>query len=306
MNNDKEIQNEDEISLLDLFTVLLRYRKLIAGIILMFIILAAAGYFIYPAYKYNKSLKENISTGILQLEIVPKAQVYISQGLEYFILRPEILTDSLFAAKVEEFEFKGGKIPLNVENKATVMYLINLFWIQNLDLNGNTYIESGKDYKKIFRVKRTGSVVEITFKDKDPEKIKRFMESIFELSTKSVEENLRVNASMMVNNYERLADMPKVSESIQLILEKDFDAYVFLKDFLNGKEIVVKRVSEPVLTADYLSLSLYKSQFKKTGTIIVIAGFFIAVMLAFVLNAIRNIKDDEEAMKKIRDALGNS
>jgi len=304
MNDNTETQKDDEISLLDLFTVLLRYRKLIAGIIFAFIILAAVGYFIYPNYKYNKSLETNILHGIFQLEIVPKAQAYISQGLEQFIVRPELLTDSLYAAKMEEFEFRGGKIPLSIENKATVMYLINLFWLQNLDLNGNIFIEKGKEYTRIFSVRRIGTVIEIIFKDKDPKIIKEFLESIFKLVIVNVEENLRVNAQLMVTNYERLMNLPKVSESIQMILEKDFDSYIFLRDFLDGKEPVIKRISEPVLTENFFSLSYYRSQYRKTGIIIIFAGFFIAVMYTFALNAVRNIKNDEEAMKKIRDALG--
>jgi len=306
MNNDTEIQKEDEISLLDLFTVLLRYRILIASIILVFIILSIIGYFIYPAYKYNKSMEENIKQGIFQMEIAPKAQPYISQGLEYFILRPELLTDSLYAAGLEDFEFKGGKISMNIENKATVMYLVNLFWIQNLDLGGKKFIESGKEHELIFRIRRTGTVIEVTFKNKDPEKIRKFMESIFKLSTVNVEENLRINAKLMVTNYERLSNLPKISESVQLILEKDFDTYLFLKDFLDGKEVVVKRISEPVLAESFFSLLFFKSQYKKIGIMIVFAGIFLSFMLAFFLNAVHNIKGDEEAMKKIRDALGDS
>jgi len=306
MNNNTEIQKEDEISLLDLFTVLLRYRLLIIGITFAFFILAVVGYFIYPAYKYNKAKKTNITQGLFQLEINLKAQPYISQGLEYFILRPELLTDALYTTGKEVFEFKGGHVDMNIENKPTVMYLINLFWIQNLDLSGNVFVEKGKEHRHIFRTKRTGSVIEITFKDRDPEVINKFLESIYSLVSVKVEENLRVNAQLMVSNYERLSNLPKISESVQLILEKDLDTYFFLKDFLDGKEVVVKRISEPVLTEDFFSLLFYKKQYLKTGVLMVFAGFIISVMLAFFLNAIHNIKGDEEAMKKIRDAMGDS
>ena len=305
MNNNTKTQNEDEVSLLDLFTVLLRYRKLIIGITLAFIILAIIGFFIYPTYKYNKSQKENIAQGLFQLEIVPKAQPYVSQGLENFILRPELLTDSLYESGMEEFEFKGGKVSMTIENKATVMYLINLYWIQNLDLSGNIFLERGKEHKMIFRVRRTGSVIEVTFKNKDPKIIMKFLESIYKLSTINVEENLRIYAKMMVTNYERLSSLTKISESVQLILEKDFDTYIFLKDFLDGKEVVVKRVSEPVITENYYSLSFNKRQYFKIGIIIIFAGFFLSVMYAFALNIIHNIKSDEESMKKIRDAMEN-
>jgi hypothetical protein len=310
MNDNTEIQKDDEISLLDLFAVLLRYRKLIIGITLAFIIPTAAGYFVYPSYKYNKSMKTNVKQGIMQIEIVQKAQPYVSQGLEFFIQNPEVITESLYVSGLDEFKFKGGKISVEDENKTTVMYLINLFWLQNLDLNGNTFIQRGKEHNMIFRARRiggnTGSINEITFKNKDSVIIEKFLESIFEICTINVEENLRRNAQLMVSNYERIMNLSMISESAKLMLENNYDTYVFLKDFLDGNEIVLRRVSGPILTENFLSLSTYKSQYRKTGIIIVLAGFVLAVISAFALNAIYNIKNDEESMKKIRGALENS
>jgi len=138
MNDNDKIQNEDEISLLDLFTVLLRYRKFIIGITLAFIILAVAGYFIYPAYQYKDAMKDIKTQGIMQVEIVQKAQTYVSQSLDSFILHPDNIYDSLYKAGMKNFSYIGGAVSLDDENKTTIMYLINLFWIQNLDLNGNT------------------------------------------------------------------------------------------------------------------------------------------------------------------------
>jgi hypothetical protein len=37
--------------------------------------------------------------------------------------------------------------------------------------------------------------------------------------------------------------------------------------------------------------------------VLVVAAFFLSIFLAFVLNAIEKVKADEEAMKKIREAL---
>jgi hypothetical protein len=318
MNNSTEIKNEDEISLLDLFTVLLRYRKLIAGIILLFIMLSIAGYFIYPVYQYKKEMSKSQKQGVMQMEIVPKARSYVSQTLDSFLLRSDVIYESLYAAGMDEFSYRGEKISFDDENKKRIMYLIDMFWIKNMNLKGDIFIQ--KEYDKTFSVKRTGenkntntntttntsSVFEITLKDKDQEFIKKFLESIYNSCVISVEENMRTNAQMMVDNYERIMNLSKISESMQMILERDFDTYVYLKDFLDGKEVVVRLISEPVFVESFVSQSLYKDQYFKTGIIIVFAGFFLAVMLAFGLNVVRNIKSDEEAMKKIRDALGAS
>jgi len=312
MNNNAEIQNDDEISLLDLFIVLLRYWKLIAGVTLAFIIPVTAGFFIYPAYKYKKAMEEVKMQGIMQLEIVPKAQTYISQSLDSFILRSDIIYESLYSAGMKEFTYKGGKESISGETQKRVMSLIDMFWIKNIVLKGNTSIREKQD--NIFNLKRmdpssvmdTSSVYEITFKNKDSELIKKFMESLYKLCTVSVADNLQIAAQAMVSNYEHFMNLSNTSEATIKILEKNFDAYIYLKSFLEGKESAVKMVSGPVIVENYVSLSVYKRQFLKTGIIIVFAGFILAVILAYVLNAIRIIKNDEEAMKKIRDALGNS
>jgi len=314
MNDNVEIQNEEEIDLLDLFAVLLRYRKFIAGITLASIALVIAGYFIYLPIKYKNAITGVQSQGIMQMEIVSKAQAYVSQYLEGFILRPDIIYDSLYTAGMKTFSYNSGTlvsgtIALNNEKKNIVMYLINLFWIQNLDLNGNIYIPAGKEYNKVFDVRRTaggGSVVEVTLKDKDPAIIKRFLESIFKLSTINVEKNLRTNAKLMVDNYERLMNLPQVSESVQLMLERDFETYTYLKNFLEGKESVVRLIGEPVFVEIMASEPVFKKQYIKTGLIIIFTGFFLSIMLAFLLNFIHNIKNDKESMKRIDDALGHS
>jgi len=310
MNNDTETQNEDEITLLDLFTILLRYRKLIASISLVFIISTIAGFFIYPVYKYNKDMDitRRQKRGIMWLEVAQRAQPFVSQQLDSFILHPDIIYDSLYVAGMKRFNNNGVKISLDDNNKTTVMHLIDLFWIRNLDLNGNILVPKGKEYNKIFSVKKIdeGSVFEVILKDNDPEMLKKFMESIYKLCSVRVEENMRINAQAIVSNYERLMGLPNVSEPVKFMLESYFSTYVYLKDFLDGKEVIVKLVGEPVFVEELVSISLTRAKYLKTCIMIVFTGFFLSVMLAFVLNAIRNIKSDEEAMKKIHDALGNS
>jgi len=313
--NDNVKTKEEEISLFDLFTVLLRYRKLIIGITLVFIILAVAGYFVYPEYQYKKEKAGLLSQGKIQIEIAPRARPYVSQSLDKFIFRSDLIYDSLYAAGMKNFSYQGDKIPLDDENKVKIMYLIDMLWIKNIDPRGDIYFKKEQD--KIFNVTNTGTkeniskenisyVYEVSLKNKDKELIEKFLYSIYRSVTVNVENNMRSSAQIMVNNYERLIRLTGASESIKSMLEKDFDTYTYFKDFLDGKEIVVRLVSEPVFVEGINSLSFYKELYPKTGIIFSFAGLFLALMLSFVLNAIRIIKHDEEAMKKIRDALENS
>jgi hypothetical protein len=108
----------------------------------------------------------------------------------------------------------------------------------------------------------------------------------------------------MVDNYERLINNPGGSQSSQQTLDRDFQNYSFFKEFLEGRDSVLAIIGEPVVTEQEIFLGVYQDGYLKIAIILVFAGFFIAVFYAFVLNAIRNIKADEESMKKINDALG--
>ena len=307
MDNSPQTQNQEEISLFDLFIVLLRYRKLIAGIIVLFIVLSIAGYFIIPVFQYNKAKSRLLKQGIIQMEIVPKARPYISQDLDSFILRSDLIYDSLSTAGMKYFSYPDGGMPLDDENIEKAMYLIDMFWIKNMDLRGNVYIQNEQD--KTFSVRRIGtsSVFEVTLKNKDPELIDNFLKSIYSLSAVNVGNTLRPVAQMMVTDYERLMQITEATYETKTVLERDFDIYTFFKDFLAGKAAVVNLVSGPVFFVEgFISLFLYQDQYYKTGIIIGFAGLFLAFALPFILNAIRVIKNDEEAMKKIRDALDNS
>jgi hypothetical protein len=313
MENEKQIKNEDEISLLDLFTVLVRYRKLIIGISVFSIVLAFTGYFFYPEYQYKEAQSGKQIQGIMNMEIAPKAAPYVSQSLDNFILSSDIIYDALHMAGMEYFEYSGEKLSMADESdKKIIMYLINQLWIKNLDLAGNRLVPEGKEHNKTFSVRKIGSgtsttaVTEVTYKNKDAELVKKFFDSLFALSAAKVEDNMRINAQIMVGNYERIASLSKISESMQIILEKDFDTYIFLRDFLDGKENAVKLVGEPVFVETVALLMEYKDSYPKTGVITALAGIFIAVLIAFALNVIRTVKNDEEAMQKIRDALGDS
>ena len=310
MNTNQEIQKDDEISLFELFTVLLRYRKLIIVVTVCAFVLAVAGYFFFPAFQYERAVKKRLTHGIMQMEILQNVQPYISFPLNSFLLRSDIIYDSLYVAGMDELSYKGGKISVADEsNKTEVMFLINQFWLLNLDLAGNVFIARGKEHNKVFNVRMLGggtNVAELTFKNKDTELVRKFLASMFALSTVRIEDNLRVSAQTMVNNYERFMNLPAVSDSIQMILERDFETYVFLKDFLDGKEKAVRLIDEPVLIDSVVPLSAYKRSYLNKALLIIFGGFFGSMLLALGLNVIRSIKNDEEAMKKIRDAMGNS
>jgi hypothetical protein len=305
-------QNDDsEISLLDIFVALIRYRKLIIGITLCSLALAVAGYFVIPARQYGNAVKKGQTEGRIIISIKEIARPYLAQRLEVFFNRPDAVLDSLRDAGMENYEYMKDKfISLSDETlRARSLSLINERYIQNKNLQGNA-----KETQKLFEILNpNGDVkkpddtvpvsVEVIFKDKDPEIVALFLRALFNKGNAAAGEYIRPYAMTQVESYELIMNSPAISETMKQLLEKDFANYAFLKSFLAGGESVLAQIGEPVINTPEIFLTSFQANYFKIGIIIVFAGAFFAVFLALCFNACYNIKNDERAMKKIRDAL---
>jgi len=315
MNENAQIKNEEEISLLDLFTVLLLYRRLIIGITLVFIGLAVAGYFIYPAYQYKNAIKSSMVQGRIIISIKQNMQNYMTKNPEYFINRADVIMDSLQEAGMKEFAYsrKESVSLIDEAERTKALYVINQILIMNKNLNGKENNEKDRRFQVITDKTRDVKTVikdiysiEVLYKDKDPDLIRSFLKNLIIHGNIIAGDYIRSLAETTVNNYEQIMKGTHTGISWENAMGGNIFYYAYIKDFLDGKETILTAIGEPVITEPNISPAIYKSGYKMIGIILVFVGFILALIIAFVLNTIRNIKNDEEAMKKIRDAIGNS
>jgi len=315
MNDNAKIQNEEEISLLDLFAVLLRYRKIIIGIMLTLIVLVVIGYFIYPVRQYKYAVKNRMVQGRILISIKQSMLNFTSKNPENFINRADVVMDSLREAGMKEFKYSGNKtISLtNEADRKRALYIINQILIMNKSPNGKDYNESKRIFQVITNttrdvktVVRDNYTVEVLFKDKDPELIISFFKRLVVHGNEIAGDSIRSLAEVIVNNYEQIMDGAHAGRSWEDVMGGYFLYYAYVKDFLDGKESVLTAVGEPVIIEPDIFLDYFQKSYIPMGVILVFAGIFLAVFLAFVLNTIRSIRNDEQAMKKIYDAMGKT
>jgi len=294
MENDKQIQNEDEISLFDLFTVMLRYRKLIISITVLSVALAVAGYIFYPVYQFKKTVDSHQYLTKAIFSVKQQAQPYITVNLENVITNPEFVFDSLRQAGMETF----GGISLTDENSRPRALKL----IDNSLLGSSLQITSF-EVKPTFEFKTT---VEVSFITDNFELAKIFIPSLFDVCNENFKNYIRSDAEAMVVNYENLIKSSEASPAAQQILTENFINYIFFKDVLDGKDTVLAQIGMQIIDESAArSLNAYRYNFLLKAVIIVFLGMFFSIIITFGFNAIRSIKNDEEAMKKVRDALGN-
>ena len=292
MNKNTENRKEEYI-LLDLFTVILRYRRLIIGITICSVIIAIAGYFVYPTYQNKKSQYLVRSTFFIRQQAIS----LIPQDIRNFINNADVILDSLRAAEIESF---NGISLIDEVETLKALYAVNEHLISNIHLSGGMLqIIKSDDSETV------ATTVNIFFRYNDIKITEAFIPALFNQSNKRIESFIRADIEAIVSNYEQLMSIPNPSQAIQEIISRNHAQYVLFVDILNGDSTILMQLGEPVVMKES-SLEDFKKRYEFIGIIIVLAGFFVSLFLAFTFNVINNIKNDEEAMKKIRDALGKS
>jgi hypothetical protein len=295
MDNNLKKQRTDDNSLFYLLTILLRYRKLIIGTTLISFVLALAGYFIYPA---NQNITQYLAS--LTFSIRQQARQKIPMDLRSFVNSPDIILDSLRAAGVESFH----GISLTEEAQTLkALSVISEHLVRNAHLSGAMLqIANVSNTSNANNQEAIASTVNITFRYNDFNTAEAFVASLFALSNERIEKVVRADMEAMVRHYDQLLSISNPSQSIQEVIVGSYAQYVSFKNILDGNVTVLMQIGEPLIMKEDISEGS-QQRYAFTGIIIVFTGFFVSLFLAFALNIVYNIKNDEDAMRKIRAAL---
>jgi hypothetical protein len=264
--------NDDEISLIDLLVVVLKYRRVVTAVVVLGII-AAAGY-----YAVNKN-KEPASGAP-------------SRGASSF--------EGRVTAAINPRLGRGG------EEKFPP-------WFNSEELKKKSLKEAGLS-------ERNGEFLEITESRNTNGAPQNNAMDIHLKPGPWTEEQVENLLTALIRNAETLAaayytqyarDIAAYFES-SASPDKDYPAgfsprdyalYRWAKDFLGGRDTVLKTLYPPQVSEAEQAGGGGVSPLIAGGGIVV-ASIFLGVFLAFLLNALRNIGADGGAMAKIRSALG--
>lgn len=321
--------NDDEISLIDLFAVLLKHKKLI--------IFTTVGFAVF-------SVLFSIVSLILPPKISPLPNKYTSTA--YMLIKDS--SSSSAASRLSSSglgSLLGGMSASSNGNSSLALYLAtsNPFLdsiVEKYDLVNKWEIkkspkaESRKALKRVLVADfdEDSSVFSISFTDIDPEfahlvtnSAVSYLEEVFkELgldSNQLQKENLEANLDACYNEIFRLEKEVKKLESsvnnvysakntptimtdvsmIKLELSAQQEVYKNLKSQYELLKIDMASETPPfqVLERGEIPDQKSKPSRGKLCIILTFAGFFISIFTAFLINAIDNIKKDDVAMQKL-------
>lgn len=283
----EDISNEDdEISLIDLFAVLVRYRKLIAAGTLAAAVFAAAFFFVLPKavpslakqsqtvyYTLSaKPLPVNLKESI-NVDIRGAAVSYMTNFLNFASVNRE---HSVFA---DEKEFSSEKLyNLAVKNVLDK----KKFSVEKSAVDGFISVECE------IPVEKAGS-------------LSPFMESYAKAASDYISSIVMPQIDALYSTAEDVIEKNRAS-SDSAAGQNSFASVANYEITLSSIRLFKGSHSEFVFLADEgFAVPNSLGRIKKTA-IVVFAAFFLCVFAAFALNAVENIKNDKDAASLLEKA----
>lgn len=268
---EQKTDENEEISLIDLFSVLLKYRKfiLIGSILLIFI--TSIVYISYVKYK-DKVLN------YYDIELT----IPISNKIKYLnnVVNYDLLNDT-----VVRFKDLGYIAKLN-EKYNVFYYDFNKSNFNQLDYNEfiNTKVNSG-----FYQVKlnSTKSSLIINLRSYSVDNAKKFISEYIQKLNSEYRNYFSIEIENRILLLQEIIDNNNANKEI----------------FAEKHELENLNKDTVTLFIDDFSIFITKNNDILLKFIIIIfASFFIFIFVAFLLNAIQNIKSDKEASAKIKNA----
>lgn len=335
--NTAPIENDDEISLIDLFAVLLRYKKMIIAVVVAAMIFAvsisvvslklpADKSFLPNKYKSSAHMlinESNSSSGSLASAISASglgslaslAGINASGGSSYSSLAIYLVGSNPFLdAIVKEFdilskpEFEKSKFPVSDSRE-----MVKKQFSAATDDESGVFTISFTDIDPVFAQRVVDFSVD-WLSDKfdalgiDQNKIqKENLERNIDLSFKEIQklqEELD-NIATSVSRGQSAWNVPSITlttTKVQMELSAQEEVYKQLKT--QYELLKIKMQSEtPVFQILERPEVPDKKDSPSRGMLCIIITFaacFISIFIAFLLNAVENIKNDPEAMSKLK------
>ena len=281
---------DDEISLIDLVSVLIRHRMMIIiGTVLAFV-LGAVYLFVYPAL-FPKAVKREITVEYsINVASIPGA-IASKLPAKFNNLK------NVVNAEVNDPVFLVKEMKKNNPYAAEDSKPLN-------DLELNKFVQTLLKDKKISSKSasiRDEIVVTMTIPEEGLDTATRMIDSMIATINENVERPFLLEVDKLKKTQQDTYDeIVKVySENANIADAQSLMLNVRqIEEFLNDYKIVAFREVEPFVVLEPLG------RMKKL-IIVTFAAFFILIFAAFLNNAIYNIKKDPEASSKLKTAWDN-
>lgn len=273
-------QTEDEVSLVDLLAVMVRYRRLVIAVPLVLAVLAGTWLYLLPAIGVNAAQRAYDVQISAVLSPVP-ADIKAVLGID-----ATQLLDAYFSSVAIQSAAFGSFFPEALKGMSPV--------------DMTTFVRDqllGKQFKYSFDPKL--GIYTIAMKSTDKEQADRYLTALWSGASDKVLGRVRDAVATA------LALLDKEIVGYRAAMKSDSTVSAVLAsatNLRNGLLVLQDSQSFPLPTQPEHLVFAAKTGRSKTLVLVLFAGLFLGILLAFMANAWNSIKEDPEAMAKLRAA----
>jgi capsular polysaccharide biosynthesis protein len=262
-------KDDDEISLIDIFIVLLRQRKIIIGITAVAVLIAVAYFYAAPAVGLRPRYSYSVDASFVPVQFPPSIKTEIGIDIPNYAKMIATAPGNL-VAPVWAMGLAVTKTMSGPEDTDFRTFLIKEF--------------IGKKYS--CTIDKDGAL-RLSIQDKDRAVAETFLKSVVALTDQTLRQEVSKRARVIADSMDTL-----IAETEKKGLAVSVEARQMLlssRNFMNENTTLLQTVSD-------LQVSRIKNG-RSTGAIVtVLAGFFLSILAAFIAEAIANVRKDEEAL----------
>lgn len=287
MTEQYENNNEDEISLIDLFAVLIRYRKLVVIGTLAVALASFAWLFVLPKFVPSLNKKTLTISYALKTERLPTS---VASSVNYNILWTAInyMKDVRVLADVQrEFSIFAD------EKKASSVSAYNR-QIQDA-IDKEKFVVRNSPIADTIAVTLKISMEKEEFADAFIRKMAKMTSDYIEADLMPEIDTLEDNANTILGKYGDSGLSEKKSSASASASVNYADISADIKSFRSKHDEFVKSLDDAFVIKDPAGRAM-------KFIVVAFAAFFIFVFIAFLLNAVANIKTDPYASNVIKKA----
>ncbi|MFA6508723.1 MAG: hypothetical protein WCT14_21670 [Treponemataceae bacterium] len=269
-------EEEDEISLIDLLAVLIRWRQLIVGLTVAAAIAVVAFLFALPIFGIASNATYTIQAVVVPTQLPPSLRSELAMNTVSAVMTYATELNTVVEG-VARNKLGDDPIPTDVS-----------------DWKFRTYISKsfiGKQYK----VRSYADSITFEITTKQPEAAKIFLVEMIASSESRVRADIAARSALIEKSMESLykdaATASTLSEAAKQLIISSWT-------YMNGNVPILITASKPEVLVDPQGRA-------KTVAVVVMAALFLSIFLAFVLEYASKIKDDPESMEKIRKAFAD-
>jgi hypothetical protein len=276
----KSNAGNDEVSLVDIIAVCLRYRKIIIGLPVVATLVAALVFNVLPVIGLNVSkptYTATVSTVVAKFPNDMQVTIDPAKALAANFASISFVEDQYVKAFPKVAGMSGEAL--------------------------STLIKKGVVNKQLkFAYDKDSSVGTLSFVGSDKEKVKEFASAVWTLAVAEV--MARINGeydnalAVLKQQIDSYGPSSKLDAATVLAKNSADTQYQRIVSYKNNKAF-------PFVGDQRVTLTSETPNNNKTLLIIAFAFLFLGIISAFVLNAVRGIKENPEDMAKLKSALSD-